>query len=395
MGPRPASARWPLAQNRRNQSAGQRGAGKVPSRVESKKPEPSVPKKDPVGPEAVPEVRVSLAEAAVKASTRVARLEAALAILEDSDDADGAEVVQLKDSLKKARVQAAPTNPGRCLDKYQQYVARARRWLEKAQSAVPEAQRLAQTLQEQLDAGLAELEALRREASGIPQEPGDNTSELTDLRRQVQQLRPERGNWLSKRGHLCRHMELAGTQQTRRVWCWVWSRQSMRSEDVWGPQRVPFCDHQSFQRCALWIEGSQDWSGEASHPGPDGGFMLRLRRGQNRFMFSLMKFNLQSPTCHRVLTLRVSLMHWSSTCLGKRIECNTMPSAPASDNEDSSEVEHEESDRESASEMESPTNINDVSLDCRGCVYGASLIWCSSEGSNGAFGRCGSGIRVP
>ena len=50
MGPRPPSVRWPPAhQNRRNQSAaGQSGAGKVKSRVESKKPESKVPKKDPV-----------------------------------------------------------------------------------------------------------------------------------------------------------------------------------------------------------------------------------------------------------------------------------------------------------------------------------------------------------
>ena len=42
-------------------------------------------------------------------------------------------------------------------------------------------------------------------------------------------------------------------------------------------------------------------------------------------------FSLRSPTYSprrvRVLTLRVSLMHWSSICLGQ-IECNTMPSAP-------------------------------------------------------------------
>ena len=53
-------------------------------------------------------------------------------------------------------------NSGRRLDECQQYVARARRRLEKAQSAVAEAQRLAQTLQEQLDVGLAELDAAFR-----------------------------------------------------------------------------------------------------------------------------------------------------------------------------------------------------------------------------------------
>ena len=36
-----------------------------------------------------------------------------------------------------------------------------------------------------------------------------------------------------------------------------------------------------FPRCAVWIEELR--IGEASHPGRDEGFMLRLRRGQNRF----------------------------------------------------------------------------------------------------------------
>ena len=64
-----------VQQNRRNQSAaGQRGA--------------------------VPKVRVSPAEAAVKASTRVAKLEAILVVLEDLDATDDEEVVQLKESLK-------------------------------------------------------------------------------------------------------------------------------------------------------------------------------------------------------------------------------------------------------------------------------------------------------
>ena len=199
MGPRPPSVRWPRAQqNRRNQSAaGQRGAGKVPSKVENKKPESKVPKKDP---EAVPKVRVS----PQKQPSRHQRELPGWKQLWLFSRIQTKQMVQksfsCKDSLKKARVQAAPTNPGHRLDECQQYVARARRRLEKEQSAVAEGQCLAQTLQQQLDAGLAELEALRREATGIPQEPGDDTSELADLRRQVQQLRQERDNWLSNRG---------------------------------------------------------------------------------------------------------------------------------------------------------------------------------------------------
>ena len=62
-------------------------------------------------------------------------------------------------------------------------------------------------MQEQLDVGLAELEALRWEATGIPQEPGDKTSELADLRRQVQQKSATIGYRMEE--DLCLQMELA------------------------------------------------------------------------------------------------------------------------------------------------------------------------------------------
>ena len=72
-----------------------------------------------------------------------------------------------------------------------------------------EAQRLVQIYQEQLDAGLANLEALRREAGVSPEKPKENgdTSELVDFRRQVQLLRQERDSWLSNRG---RHHQTDG-----------------------------------------------------------------------------------------------------------------------------------------------------------------------------------------
>ena len=65
MGPRPPSVRWPRAQqNRRNQSGPKQGR-EHEARVQSLQ--------EGLGPEAVPKVRVSPAEAAVKASARVAK----------------------------------------------------------------------------------------------------------------------------------------------------------------------------------------------------------------------------------------------------------------------------------------------------------------------------------
>ena len=121
-------------------------------------------------------------EVVSKAAAKVSRLEAALAALEDTDDADGPEATALKEALKKARAQATPANPGRRLDERQQYVERARLRFEKAQEAVVEAKRLKEGMSPEK-----------------PKELGD-TSELANLRRQVQLLRQERDSWLSNRG---------------------------------------------------------------------------------------------------------------------------------------------------------------------------------------------------
>ena len=80
------------------------------------------------------------AETVSKAAAKVTRLEAALAALDDSDDADGAEATALKEALKKARAQAALSNSGRRVDECQQYVARAARLLDKAKAVLAEAQ---------------------------------------------------------------------------------------------------------------------------------------------------------------------------------------------------------------------------------------------------------------
>ena len=146
---------------------------------------PEVPKnqrpksQDTKKAEAPSKVRLAPAETVSKAAAKVTRLEAAPAALEASDDADVVEATALKEALKKARAQAAPSNPGRRFDECQQHVARAAR-----QAAVAEAQQLEQLYQEQLAVGLADLEALRKEASCLPQTEGDS-SELRDLRRQM------------------------------------------------------------------------------------------------------------------------------------------------------------------------------------------------------------------
>ena len=147
MDPRPPSVRRSRHNpNRHTQSAVSRSGGVHPQgRFVNKKPETKKPEAaQPVRADPTPKVRLSPSEVVSKAAAKVSRLEAALAALEDTDDADGPEATALKEALKKARAQATPANPGRRLDECQQYVERARRRLEKAQEAVVEAQRLVQ-----------------------------------------------------------------------------------------------------------------------------------------------------------------------------------------------------------------------------------------------------------
>ena len=104
MGPRLPSVRWPAAhQNGRNTPPKQ-------GKFESKKPDnqkPEVPKnqrpKVTKKAEAPSKVRLTPAETVSKAAAKVARLEAALAALEDSDDADVVQATVLKEAFKKAR----------------------------------------------------------------------------------------------------------------------------------------------------------------------------------------------------------------------------------------------------------------------------------------------------
>ena len=219
-----------------------------------------------------------------------------------------------------------------------------------------------------MDAGLAELEALRREASGIPpQEPGDNTPELADFRRQVQQLRQERDNWLSNRG---------GSLQTDGFGGNPTDPSSLMLGLVEAGDAKRRCLGTSTSSVLLTSSCSRDARyglrgvriGEASHPGLDGGFMLRLGRGQNRF--SVLSDEVQ-PTVPNVsqssdIESVIDALEFDLSREEDRVQHHAIGTpVPASDTEGSSEVEHEESDRESvvANEMESPTYINDVSLE--------------------------------
>ena len=99
--------------------------------------------------------------------------------------------------------------------------------------------------------------------------------------------------------------------------------------------------------------------GEASHPGTDGGFMLR--RGQNRF--SVPSDEVQ-PTVTDVsqgsdIESVIDALEFDLSREEDRVQHHAIGTPVlASDTEGSSEIEP---DRESvASEMESPTNINDV-----------------------------------
>ena len=136
--------------------------------------------------------------------------------------------------------------------------------------AVVGAQRLVVICQEQLDASLVDLEALRREAGALPEELGD-TSELADLRRQVQQLRKERDSWLSNRGGSHQTDGVGGIPaDPSSLMLGLIKAEAMPSADAWGTWvrrchplwRSP-CGDDLFPRCKVWIEGR---IGEAFSP---------------------------------------------------------------------------------------------------------------------------------
>ena len=93
---------------------------------------------------------------------------------------------------------------GERLDSCLKFVERAQGRIERQKKIVEEAQQLLTKCESQLAAGLQDLEQLRAEARACPAppashtEPSIETTELRDLRREVEQLRRERNEWLAK-----------------------------------------------------------------------------------------------------------------------------------------------------------------------------------------------------
>ena len=232
-GPRPPSTRWP---QRAKRSASAATPSKVHSPPSSRptKVQPAAPKSNvssiqaaisALGADPDPAVLASLQEAlqrakkssspsthvqaepgkspdarVAEAQARVSRLQAALDLL----GADNPDAELLKASLETAKRQCRVQPVGERLDSCLKFVERAQGRIERQKKIVEEAQQLLTKCESQLAAGLQDLERLRAEARACPAppashtEPSIETTELLDLRREVEQLRRERNEWLAK-----------------------------------------------------------------------------------------------------------------------------------------------------------------------------------------------------
>ena len=125
--------------------------------------------------------------------------EAALALLgEDDPDAE-----PLKVAFKQAKLHARVCPVGERLDLCLQYATRVKKQVARAEEQVREAKEVQAQMEEKLDSGLRDLEALRAEASEHPRHcPAPSTpreamdvdpnEELIRLRAQVAELQSER-----------------------------------------------------------------------------------------------------------------------------------------------------------------------------------------------------------
>ena len=271
--------------------------------------------------EAPSKVRLTPAETVSKAAAKVTRLEAALAALEDSDDADGAEATALKEALKKARAQAAPSNPGRRLDECQQYVARAARRLEKAKAAVAEAQQLEQLYQEQLVAGFADLEVLRKRSILSPTDgsfrrqfrvegppPTGGPIEARTRCVDVDFRRPPAHGRIGNTIRRSFDVDV-GSDRGWRCKAQMCGNPSAMQAVIVGEFCSMTCGPARNARCGL--RGVR--VGEASHPGPGAGFVCTCDEATTGSAPFLMIANRQFWTGHMGQTLRALSTLWSLT----------------------------------------------------------------------------------
>ena len=144
--------------------------------------------------------RLTPAEVASNANSRVSRLERCIAQLSPDD---GAELRSLQAALAKARAQSVLPHPAQQVEDCQQYCARAKRRLERAQEAAKVAQEAVGRFEVELQEGLRRLEELRVAAApppvpqGTAEEvpptiPAEFVAEVNQLRGAVQELTRER-----------------------------------------------------------------------------------------------------------------------------------------------------------------------------------------------------------
>ena len=137
---------------------------------------------------------------------------------------------------------------------------RAQGRIERQKKIVEEAQQLLTKCESQLAAGLQDLERLRAEARACPAppashtEPSIETTELRDLRREVEQLRRERNEWLAK----------PNSQFTEDVWDSRSSRMAGSTQPTLSAVVSSPCHKASSvvvpkQAFQIWIAGSQSW----------------------------------------------------------------------------------------------------------------------------------------
>ena len=210
MGPRAPSVRWPLHdQNRRNQSAvGQSGGVHPRGRFDNKKPEtkkPEIAQQSPVRADPTPKVRLSPAKVVSKA----------VESLQIGNGFGGTPGFRRCRRTRSDCVEGGVEESSRSSDTSQSRLSSRRRVLSTTSASnTPHVQdadarggcgstaigaHLSGAVGCRLGRSRSISAGSRRALPEKPEELGD-TSELADLRRQVQHLRKERDSWLSNRG---------------------------------------------------------------------------------------------------------------------------------------------------------------------------------------------------
>ena len=155
-----------------------------------------------------PDARVAEAQA------RVSRLQAAVDLLGvDNPDAELL-IASLEAAKRQCRVQPVEERLDSCL----KFVGRAQGRVERQKRIVEEAQQVLANYESQLAAGLQDLERLRAEARACPvhNEPANETTELRELRLEVEQLKRERNQWMGKTNN-SQAMEVVGDSRSSRM----------------------------------------------------------------------------------------------------------------------------------------------------------------------------------